>query len=160
MRALKLELLKEEINSLEMASEHLAYSITRCLNFEQWQTTTLEDLERLESLTSRFSRLSDMLVQRVFRLVDEIELTGNSTVLDRIYRAEKRGWIVADELIKMRELRNLIAHEYSADAMVQIYAAVLMLSPSLLSTVPKVIQSVELMLANPKTVITNGLQRK
>ena len=90
-----------------------------------------------------------MLVQRVIRLVDEIELTGSSTVLDRIYRAEKRGWVVADELIKMRELRNLIAHEYSADALTQIYAAVLALSPSLISTIPKVIQSIENMLANP-----------
>ena len=149
MRALKLELLKEEIKSLELAAEHLAYSVTRCSNFEQWQSTSIEDLERLESLTSRFSRLSDMLVQRVFRLVDEIELTGSSTVLDRIYRAEKRGWVVADELIKMRELRNLIAHEYSADALTQIYAAVLALSPSLISTIPKVIQSVGNMLANP-----------
>jgi hypothetical protein len=49
------------------------------------------------------------------------ELTGSSTVLDRIYRAEKRGWVVASELIKIRELRNLIAHEYATDKMAEIF---------------------------------------
>ena len=62
-----------------------------------------EELERLESLTSRFARLADMLIQRVMRLVDEIELTPSGSVLDRIYRAEKRGWVNrADVLVRIR----------------------------------------------------------
>ena len=67
------------------------------------------------------------------------ELTGSGTVLDRIYRAEKRGWANAAELIKIRELRNLIAHEYATETMQEIYTAVGAMSPRLLATVPKVI---------------------
>jgi hypothetical protein len=98
-----------------------------------------EQLERLESLTSRFARLADLLIQRIFRLTDELELAGGGTILDRIYRAEKRGWADAADMIRIRELRNLIAHEYGNEKMLEIYAAVAALSPLLLATVPKVI---------------------
>jgi len=80
-----------------------------------------------------------LLIQRIFRLIDEIELTGGGSILDRIYRAEKRGWASAAELIKVRELRNLIAHEYSTEKMPEVYAAVAALSPQVLTAVPKVI---------------------
>jgi hypothetical protein len=83
--------------------------------------------------------LADLLIQRIFRLVDEIELTGGGSILDRIYRAEKRGWANAAELIKIRELRNLISHEYATEKMLEIYTAVATLSPALLAAVPKVI---------------------
>ena len=72
-------------------------------------------------------------------MIDEIELTGGGSILDRIYRAEKRGWASATELIKIRELRNLIAHEYATEKMLEIYTAVAALSPALLAAVPKVI---------------------
>ena len=80
-----------------------------------------------------------MLIQRIFRLIDEIELTGTSTLLDRIYRAEKRGWAEAAEVIKIRELRNLIAHEYASDKLPKIYTVVAAMSPALLAVVPKVV---------------------
>jgi hypothetical protein len=89
-------------------------------------------------LTSRFSRLADLLTQRIFRLIDDLELVGSSTLLDRIYRAEKRGWLDAAQMIEIRELRNLIAHEYANDKMPEIFSAVAALSSPLLAIVPKV----------------------
>ncbi len=135
----KIELLQEELTDLQRAASHLGYSMERCLNLIDQEELPPEQLERLESLTSRFARLSDLLIQRIFRLIDEIELTGSGTILDRIYRAEKRGWVNASEMIKIRELRNLIAHEYADEKMSEIYAAVATLSPALLAVVPKVI---------------------
>ena len=75
----------------------------------------------------------------MFRLLDDIELTGGGSILDRIYRAEKRGWANASELINIRELRNLIAHEYATEKMLEIYGAVTTMAPVLLAVVPKVI---------------------
>ena len=72
-------------------------------------------------------------------MIDEIELTGAGTLLDRIYRAEKRSRCEASEMIKIRELRNLIAHEYASDKMSEIYNVVAAMSPVLLAVVPKVI---------------------
>jgi len=135
----KIELLQEELTGLQLAAVHLEYSMKRCLNLIGQEELPPEQLERLESLTSRFARLADLLIQRIFRLIDEIELMGGGTILDRIYRAEKRGWSDASEMIKIRELRNLIAHEYGNEKMPEIYAAVVTMSPALLAAVPKVI---------------------
>ena len=135
----KIELLQEELAGLQLAAGYLEYSMERCLNLIDQESLPPDQLERLESLTSRFARLADLLIQRIFRLVDEIELTGGGSILDRIYRAEKRGWANAAELIKIRELRNLIAHEYATEKMLEIYTAVAAMSPALLAAVPEVI---------------------
>ena len=134
----KIALLQEELTGLQLAAGHLQYSMERCLSLIGKEELPPEQLERLESLTSRFARLADLLIQRIFRLIDEIELAGGATILDRIYRAEKRGWADASEMIKIRELRNLIAHEYANEKMPEIYAAVATLSPVLLAVVPRV----------------------
>lgn len=135
----KFALLHEELKGLQSAANHLGYSIERCHGLIFREEMPLEELERLESLTSRFARLTDLLTQRIFRLIDEIELAGTGTLLDRIYRAEKRGWGGASELIKIRELRNLIAHEYASDKMPEIYAVIIAMSPALLAVVPQVV---------------------
>lgn len=87
----KIELLQEDLAGLQLAAGHLQYSIERCRNLIGQEALPPEQLERLESLTSRFARLADLLIQRVFRLIDEIELTSGGSILDRIYRAEKRA---------------------------------------------------------------------
>jgi len=88
----KIEMLQEELSGLQQAAGHLAYSLERCRDLIDQEDLPPEKLERLESLTSRFARLADLLIQRIFRLIDEIELTASGSLLDRIYRAEKRGW--------------------------------------------------------------------
>ncbi len=143
----KIELLKQELTGLQLSATHLQFSMTRCADLMGQEKWSPEQLERLQSLTSRFASLSDLLVQRLFRLVDEIELTGAGTVLDRIFRAEKRDWGQATDLIKIRELRNLIAHEYASEKMPEIYAAVAAMSPTLLAAVPKVVTYAEQMIA-------------
>jgi len=115
--------------------DHLQHSTERCRHLLGQKVWSPEQLERLESFTSRFARLADLLTQRVFRLIDDIELIGGGSVLDRIYRAEKRGWVEAAQLIRVRELRNLIAHEYATEKMPAIHAAVAALAPILLATV-------------------------
>lgn len=135
----KVELLQEELAGLQHAADHLAHSMERCRDLIGREALQLDELERLESLTSRFARLADLLVQRIFRLADEIELTSAGSLLDRIYRAEKRGWGNAADLIKIRELRNLIAHEYATEKLPEIHAAVAAMSQTLLATIPKVV---------------------
>ena len=142
----KIELLKDELAGLELAAGHLQYSMERSREVLGQAILPPNQLERLESLTSRVARLSDLLIQRIFRLVDEIELAGSGTVLDRIYRAEKRGWVSAAECIRARELRNLNAHEYATEKMQEIYSAVAAMSPMLLGTVPKVTAYVQALL--------------
>ena len=74
---------------------------------------TMSERESCEALTSRFARLNDFLLQRVFRTLDQIELADEGTVLDRLQRAEARGLISsAERWRELRLLRNAIAHDY------------------------------------------------
>ena len=127
----KLALLAAEVARLRQASDHLGWSLARCAQLPPapWPP---EALERLESMASRFARLADLLTQRVMRLADELELESPGSLIDRIRRAEKRGWVDADgQLVRVRELRNLIAHEYEDEDLVALYAEVQRLAPVL-----------------------------
>lgn len=74
---------------------------------------SVEQRESCEALTSRFARLCDLLVQRLFRTLDRVELSDDGTILDRLARVEKRRIIdSAGEWRELRELRNEIAHDY------------------------------------------------
>jgi hypothetical protein len=87
----KVRWLGDELINLELAAAHLRFSLDRSRELIDQPVWSLEELERLESLTSRFARLADLLVQRVLRLIDDLELSPRDSVLDRIQRAEKRG---------------------------------------------------------------------
>ena len=135
----KLLLLRNELNNLDKAAAYLATSIDRSSGLAGRSDLGAEELERLESMASRFARLSDLLTQRVMRLMDDLELTPEGSMLDRIQRAEKRGWVQsAQDLVRIRELRNLVAHEYAADRMAELYTGISRLAPLLLAVVPRV----------------------
>lgn len=139
MKSDKIQWLRDEIVNLGLAATHWRFSLDRSRELIDQPVWSLEELERLESLTSRFARLADLLVQRVLRLIDDLELSPRDSVLDRIQRAEKRGLFEeSGQLIRIRELRNLIAHEYSSDQMPDIFRAVAALTPALLAAIPKV----------------------
>ena len=93
-------------------------------------------MERFEALAARFARLSDIMIQKVFRTLDAIDLEDRGTVRDRINRAEKRGVIEsADNFVEIRMVRNEIAHEYKSETVLEIFERVLTLTPSLMKAV-------------------------
>jgi len=135
----RLYLLTQELELMNKASGTLNYSYQRCMAIAKKSQYSLEEEERFESLTSRFARLSDILVQKIFRLIDQIELEDQGSVRDRINRAEKRELLAsAHDFILIRELRNSIAHEYQPDAIIKIFALVLKLTPVLFDSVHRI----------------------
>lgn len=130
-------MLQGEAARVQQAADHLRWSLGRCqaLGPGPWAP---DELERLESMASRFARLSDLLTQRIMRLADELELEAPGSLIDRIRRAEKRGWSDSDgQLMRVRELRNLIAHEYEDENLPALYAEVQRSSPALLHAVDR-----------------------
>ena len=135
-------LLEEQLRHMAQAADYLGFSYERSREIIHRTDWTPEQMERLESLASRFARLSDLLTQKIMRIVDELELTPEGTLLDRIHRAEKRGWVdSAADLVRIRELRNLIAHEDAADKLHELYQAIIVLTPQLLAVIPRVEES-------------------
>jgi uncharacterized protein YutE (UPF0331/DUF86 family) len=80
--------------------------------------------------------LSDIIIQKILRVFDTLDLEKPGTVRDRINRAEKKGVVKsADEFIRIRILRNEIAHEYKPETIYDIFEHVMKLTPVLLKSV-------------------------
>ena len=104
---------------------------------------SIEQRESCEALTSRFARLCDLITQRLFRTLDQVELADEGTVLDRLMRAEKRGIIEsANEWRELRELRNDIAHDYLIEFSDRVLAEAHRRAPVLLAAVQKITEYV------------------
>ena len=95
---------------------------------------TISERESCEALTSRFARLNDFLLQRVFRTLDQIEL-ADEAALDRLQRAEARGLISsAERWRELRLLRNAIAHDYLIESVDRVLRESLIAAPELIET--------------------------
>ena len=131
-------LLEKEMRILSDATDVLQYSFNKCSKIGIKGSYEPEELESFESFTGRFARLSDILIQKLFRLVDELDLESQGTVRDRINRAEKKELVVsADLFVEIRMVRNEIAHEYLPEAIHEIFGKVLQLTPALLDGVER-----------------------
>ena len=132
----ELQYLKENFKQTDEAASHLLSSLMRCEVFILNEEFTEEQLVELEALTSRFARLSDLLIQKLFKTIDEIEGTSPGTVRDRLLQAEKKGIINnTDEFMEIRKVRNRIAHEYEMDALKDIFVFAFKNSALLIDTI-------------------------
>lgn len=133
-----LKILQKEIASLAKSTKLLQASYERCFAIGNKSEYSASELEAYEALTARYSRLSDLLIQKIFRLIDTLELVDEGTMVDRINRAEKRGIVAsAKEFTSLRLLRNTIVHEYEPDEYTRIFKDVLRVTPILLDSVEK-----------------------
>lgn len=134
--ALHLNMLAEARQDLTHALAWLQRSHEQCMALRQKQELLAEDYDAFEALTSRFARVSDILLQKFFRALDVVELSSGGTLLDVLLRAEKRGLVAsADEFLEIRELRNEISHEYAMDDLRELFWDVLDKTPDLIKAV-------------------------
>ncbi len=133
------DVIKNELSELEKARDILVYSYKKCTVIGLRDGLTNDELESFEALTSRFARLSDLIIQKIFRYYDVLDLEDEGTIRDRINRAEKKGIIrSSDDFVKIRLLRNEISHEYKSDTIIDIYKSVFTLVPILLECVDNI----------------------
>lgn len=110
-----LQYLEENFKQANEAANHLNISFERCKDFINNADFTEEQLIELEALTARFARVSDLLIQKIFKTIDQLDASAPGTIRDRILQAEKKGLIQdADTLLEIRNVRNTIAHEYES----------------------------------------------
>jgi len=103
---------------------HLNYSSEQVAELaDTSQGATEKQLESAEAFTGRFARCVDLLVNKVLRSLDRMELNPEGTLLDVINRAEKRGLVgCAADLREMKDVRNMIAHDYAGAKAAEIFA--------------------------------------
>lgn len=126
-------LLNQDLELLEKSMHMLMHSYEKCKQIEKKDHYTIDELESFEALTSRFARTSDILIQKVFIMIDQIELEFDGSIIDRINRAEKRELIRSAETFKsIRRLRNRIAHEYVPEEIENLFNIVMEMTPEVI----------------------------
>lgn len=117
------ELLAAALAELSSARRHLDYSFQQVAPLpENLDGVDEHQLESIEAFSSRFARTVDLVVNKVLRTLDRVELLPQGTLLDVVNRAEKRGFITrAGDLREMKDVRNIIAHDYAGTKMAEIF---------------------------------------
>jgi uncharacterized protein YutE (UPF0331/DUF86 family) len=117
-------LLQQGLAELANARRHMDYSCQQVAGLsDTLEGATEKQLESAEAFTGRFARSADLLVNKVLRSLDRMELNPEGTLLDVINRAEKRGLVGrAEELREMKDVRNMIAHDYAGARAAEIFA--------------------------------------
>ena len=145
MKTEKEQRLTEELHSslarLQRAAIQLITSNKKCKLIGYRSDLSNEELEVFDAFTSRFARVSDMLFQRVFRLLDSLEFEESNTLIDVLNHAERRNIIsTTSDFKEIRELRNEITHEYALRELETLIHDVMNHTPILIEAVEKTVE--------------------
>lgn len=133
---------------LARALQSFKKSVVKCQSIPLNEPLSFEDEESFDSLTSKFARISDVFTQKVLKSVVLLLREDAPTFVDRMNLCDKLLLIPsAETLITIRDLRNLIAHEYSEDQLLEIYKETLDLSEQLISAIQQTEQSLDKVLS-------------
>jgi uncharacterized protein YutE (UPF0331/DUF86 family) len=139
MNQLHIEILRENINVLNLSAYWVRHSYEQTASIETKTEYETEEFDKLENLTSRYARTTDMLVNKVLRSIDTVESEDIGTIIDIMNRAEKRGIVTSAELLHtIKDLRNNIVHEYKIAEITRFFADVKKYTPLLLDIIKKV----------------------
>ncbi len=129
-----LELLKIENKEIKSAANILKISYKDCKKIGIKEEYDYNELMHFEGLTARFSRLSDILIQKVLRTIVNLELDNYESTRDLLNLSEKKNIINdAHKLAETRIIRNKIVHEYILENFEKIFDDVLNLTPVLIA---------------------------
>ena len=139
-----LRLLRSDLESIRLAASSLDKSLAKCAKLTPAPCQSSEDEETFDALTSRFARTADILTQKVLKTVILLLREDAPTFIDRMNLCEKLGIIPsADEWVAVRDLRNMIAHEYATENLLELYADTVSASPALLTAVSSATSFIE-----------------
>lgn len=135
------ELLRESLNQLEAGIGWLERSYNQCASIGLKDHYTPDEYDRYENLSSRYARVADLIVQKVLRSIDTVELVEPGSLLDTANRAVARGLVDSVETLRaFKDLRNDIAHEYKTDDLAELFSDVLQATPELLRLARSILQ--------------------
>lgn len=122
--------------NLNKALGHFEYSYLKILKLpDDPSQLNEESLETWESFTARFSRVVDIFLTKYLRALILMQDPGFSgTLRDFLNLGEKLSYIDDAEIwMKLRELRNITAHEYSEKDLALFFQRLKSESPQLLN---------------------------
>lgn len=131
--------LRENLEGMRKSVLWLKRSYTRCTRIGVKEKYTEDEFDDFENLASRYARMLDVILNKVFRSIDAIELEDGGTLLDVVNRAEKRGIVDSAERVRdLKDLRNDIVHEYETDDLRSVFRQTLDATPELFDMAEKI----------------------
>ena len=135
-----LQNLSRDLDVLEKSLYWLRRSFGICTKIGVKPAYSDDELDAIETLTSRYARTSDIIIQKVFRSIDKVEFEDSGTMIDVVNRAHKRGLFDSvDEIRKIKDLRNKIAHEYAREDIESVFEEVIGFTPEILVIAARVL---------------------
>jgi len=118
------QLLQLALDELARARVHLDFSFQQVAGLAADPgRLSAAQLVNVEAFCARFARTVDLLVNKVLRSLDRAELLAQGTLIDVVNRAEKRGFVArAADLREMKDVRNIIAHDYAGTRAAEVFA--------------------------------------
>ena len=130
------DLLQSEWELLQAALRTLQLSILKCQSIGLKDSYTFEELESFDSLTSKFSRTTDIFTQKILRSVWLLLHESFVPFIDMMNKSEKMLILrSADQMIEIRDLRNQIAHEYIPEAIRDLIPEVIEMTSQLVDNI-------------------------
>ena len=131
--------LHDTLKDLDESRRWLQRSYDACQAIGSKYAYSDDEFDAFETLTGRFARTCDLIVQKSFRSIDKVELEDRGTLLDALNRAHKRGLIASiDEIRIVRELRNEIVHEYRRANLQKLFQSILTQTPTIFSLMDRI----------------------
>jgi hypothetical protein len=128
--------LKQYTALLNTSTQVLQRSYNICTQIGMKEKYEAAELDAFEALTARFARTSDILTQKVLRIIFLVLQETPQTFIDRANMAEKFSIVEqAQNLLLTRELRNEIAHDYAELNLTALFKRTLEFTPLLLKTI-------------------------
>ena len=113
---LALELAQKEVIHLAY-THHTLFAQTLNLEWVHSLNEHEEQSEKIDAFVSRFGRLQDHIGEKLIPRFAALLGESPKSLLDVLAYAERMGWIDdAETFVSTRKLRNLLVHEYMANA--------------------------------------------
>lgn len=118
-----LEILNEDWLKLEVAISGMKQSLQRCEKIGIKSSYSFEEMKVFDSLSSKLSRNSNILFQKIFKSIIILSRERTPTsFIDKINLLAKMNVIQNPEMaIAVRDYRNQIVHEYFIDQIINLY---------------------------------------
>jgi len=128
-----MDLLRANVIRMKRSVDWLRRSYEKCSGIGVKTSYTEDEFDAFENLVGRFARTIDLIVNKVFRSIDVVELEDGGTTIDAVNRSEKRGIVESAARIReLRDLRNEIVHEYETDDLKGLFKETLECVPEVL----------------------------
>lgn len=136
----------DNLQLCEKAADNLEFTLQGVhdwfpLQGDQLAKLSRDQVEKLDAMTARFSRLQDLLGERLFKSLTILESEPWVRFLDVLNAMEKRGIIPStQQWIELRNMRNEAAHGYinEEDRLATVLTDMFVQSPRLIESVKEV----------------------